>query len=63
MQNAGAPYPAAMTLKLGVLLLAVSFIVWRFRPRARMSWGVPLALFVGLLTVRTIGWLSGEPAA
>lgn len=52
-----------MTLKLGVLLLAASWIVWRFRPRARMSWGVPLALFVAVLTVRTIGWLSGDDVA
>lgn len=52
-----------MTLKLGVLLLAASFLVWRLRPRSRMSWGVPLALFAGLLTLRTLGWLSGDDAA
>lgn len=47
-------------LKLVVLLLAVSFVAWRLRPRWRMPWTVPLVVVGVLLVVRTVGWLSGE---
>lgn len=49
-----------MLLKLVVVLAAAAFVASRVWPRRRMPWAVPLALVAVLLTVRTIGWLSGE---
>lgn len=49
-----------MTLRIVVLLLAVAFIAWRLRPRARLPWAVPLAVVGVLLAVRTATWLTGE---
>jgi hypothetical protein len=49
-----------VTLRIVVLLLAVSFIAWRLRPRARLPWTVPLVVVGVLLTVRTATWLTGD---
>ena len=49
-----------MLLKLCVVLLAVAFVASRVLPRRRLPWAVPLAVVAVLLTVRTIGWLTGE---
>ena len=49
-----------MLLKLVVVLLAVAFIASRVLPRRRLPWAVPLVVVGVLLTVRTIGWLTGE---
>lgn len=47
-------------LKAVALLLAVAFVAWRFLPRWRLPWAVPLALVAGLLVVRTVGWVSAD---
>lgn len=49
-----------MTLKAVVLLLALSFVLWRVRPRARLPWSVPLVVVGVLLVVRTVTWLTGD---
>lgn len=41
-----------------VLLLAVSFLLWRFRPRARLPWSIPLVVVGVILVVRTAAWLT-----
>jgi hypothetical protein len=35
-----------------VLLLLVSFVVWRYAPRARVTWFGVIALFVTIVAVR-----------
>ena len=47
-------------LKAVVLLLVVAFVASRVLPRRRMPWMVPVAVVAVLLTVRTVGWLTGE---
>jgi hypothetical protein len=49
-----------VTLRIVVLLLAVAFVAWRLRPRARLPWAVPLVVVGVLLAVRTTTWLMGE---
>jgi hypothetical protein len=36
-----------------VLLLLVSFVVWRYAPRARVTWFGVVALFVVIVAVRS----------
>ena len=47
-------------LKAVVLLLVVAFVASRVLPRRRLPWMVPIAVVAVLLTVRTVGWLTGE---
>ena len=47
-------------LKLVVLLGVVALLARRLLPRYRLPWAVPVALVVGLLLVRTAGWLLGQ---
>ena len=49
-----------MTLKVVVLLLAMAFVCWRFLPRYRMPWTIPLVLVGVVVTVRTVTWLAGD---
>lgn len=49
-----------MVLRLVLLLLVVAYLAHRFRPQRRLPWTVPLALVVGLLVVRSVGWLTGD---
>lgn len=49
-----------MTLKVVVLLLAAAFVAYRFAPRWRLPWTVPLVLVGVVLTVRTVTWLAGD---
>lgn len=43
-----------------MLLLALAFVLWRVRPRARLPWAVPLAVVGVLLVVRTATWLTAD---
>ena len=43
-----------------MLLLAAAFVLWRFLPRYRMPWAIPLVLVGVVLTVRTVTWLAGD---
>ena len=47
-------------LKAAVLLLVLALVAKRVLPRRRLPWAVPVAVVVVLLTVRTIGWATGE---
>lgn len=47
-------------LRVAVLLLVVALLARRFLPRYRLPWAVPLALVAGLVTVRTVGWLTSD---
>ena len=47
-------------LKAVVLLLVLAFVASRVLPRSRLPWAVPVAVVAVLLTVRTIGWATGE---
>ena len=47
-------------LKAVVLLLVVAFVASRVLPRRRLPWMVPVTVVVVLLTVRTVGWLTGD---
>jgi hypothetical protein len=47
-----------VTLRLVVLLLALSFLLWRLRPRARLPWTIPLVVVGVVLAVRTAAWLT-----
>jgi hypothetical protein len=49
-----------MTLRVVVLLLAVAFVAYRFRPQWRLPWSIPLVLVGVVVTVRTVTWLAGE---
>jgi hypothetical protein len=49
-----------VTLRVVVLLLAMAFVFWRFLPRYRMPWTIPLVLVGVVLTVRTVTWLAGD---
>ena len=51
-----------MTLKAVVLLLVLAFLAHRLLPRRRLPWTIPLVVVAVVLAVRTVGWLSGEPA-
>lgn len=51
-----------MTLKAVVLLLALAVVAHRLLPRRRLPWTIPLVVVGVLLAVRTVSWLSGEPA-
>ena len=51
-----------MTLKAVVLLLALAFIAYRVLPRRRLPWTIPLVVVGVVLAVRTVTWLTGEPA-
>lgn len=44
-------------LKVLVLLLVGALLAKRFLPRYRLPWMVPLSLVLGLLVVRTVGYL------
>ena len=44
------------------MLLALGFVAWRVLPRYRLPWAVPLALVAVLLTIRTVGYLTGDDA-
>ena len=43
-----------------MLLLALAFVAWRFLPRQRMTWTIPLVLVGVVLAVRTVTWLAGD---
>ena len=40
-------------LRYVVLLLLVSFVVWRYLPRVRITWFMVIALFVIIVGART----------
>ena len=39
-------------LRYAVLLLALSFVVWRYLPRVRVTWFAVVTLFVVIVAVR-----------
>jgi hypothetical protein len=47
-------------LKALVLLSVLAYVARRLWPRSPLPWSVPLALVAVLLTVRTVGWVSGD---
>jgi hypothetical protein len=49
-----------VTLRAVVLLLALAFVAWRFLPRYRMPWTIPLVLVGVVLVVRTVTWLASD---
>ncbi len=49
-------------LRATVVLLALAFVAWRVLPRYRLPWGVPVAVVVVLLVVRTVGYVTGDDA-
>ncbi len=49
-----------MTLRVVVLLLAVAFVAYRFKPQWRLPWSIPLILVGVVLTVRTVTWVAGD---
>jgi hypothetical protein len=39
--------------RYAVLLLLISFVVWRYLPRVRVTWFAVVALFVVIVAVRS----------
>lgn len=49
-----------MTLRLLVLLALVALVAYRFFPRRRMSWAVPLVVGSTIVVVRGVAYVFGD---